>query len=167
MLFTKENAEARSRNKQFNVGESFIKRMAEAGDNGKVTKRRLRNMEVEQVGVVNGGKLVKATEIARKIKSFDHFIYVWGYKAGYYLPPKNVLTWHYISQVLAHEKHLLKVERVGHEFEVPKARGSVVNDIFHRIKDTNGLHYYFPDLTETQNVPHNYFFNVSLRRCFV
>ena len=42
-----------------------------------------------------------AKMVARKISSFDHFIYLWGTKANYYLPPKHCLTWRFISQVLA------------------------------------------------------------------
>jgi len=109
-------------------------------------------------------RLVKAKEIARKIKSFDHFIYVWGQKGQYYLPPKNVITWHYVSQILAQEKKLLKMEEVGSSLEVPKVRGTVVNEMFRKVKMENGLHLYFPDFTDTQNVPRDYFFNVGVIR---
>lgn len=35
---------------------------------------------------------VLAKDIARKIKSLDHFVYLWGHKHNYYLPPKHSLT---------------------------------------------------------------------------
>lgn len=122
-------------------------------------------MNVEQGVEAPGGRLVKAKDIARTIKSFEHFIFIWGHKAGYYLPPKTVLTWHYVSQILAHEKRLLRTDQVGHVLQVPKVRGSVVNDMYQSIKDIDGLHRYFPDFTSTQNVPRDYFFNVRLIRC--
>ena len=54
---------------------------------------------------------------------------------------------------------------MGHILEVPKVRGAVVNEIYHREKANNGLSAYFPDFTEAQNVPRDYFFNVQLKRC--
>ena len=83
--------------------------MAEANAEMKPTKRKGRDMEVEHEAPVQQKTLVRAKDIARKIKSFDHFLYVWGHNGGYYLPPKSVFTWHYISQILAREKRLLKV----------------------------------------------------------
>ena len=109
-------------------------------------------------------KFIKAKDIARKLKSFDHFIYVWGEKGRYYLPPKNTLTWHYISQILAKEKRLLKLDEVGHQIEVPKVRGKVVNEMFDEVKHVNGLHFYFPDFSESHSVPRDYFFNVIITR---
>ncbi len=91
-------------------------------------------------------------------------MYVWGHKGGYYMPPKSVLSWHYISQIMAREKRLLKAEQVGHSLDIPKIRGTVVNEMYHSIKTEAGLSLYFPDLTDTQNVPRDYFFNVSLNR---
>lgn len=131
----------------------------------KPTKRKVKDIEVERGTNIPKNKLVKAKDIARKIKSFDHFLYVWGHKGGYYMPPKTILTWHYISQILAREKRLLKMEEVGYALKIPKVRGSMVNDMYHQIKNEKGLHMYFPDLTETQNVPRDYFFNVRLKRC--
>lgn len=141
--------------------------MAEVIVEGKSTKKKGRQLDIETVEDSHSNKLVKAKDIARKIKSFEHFIYIWGHKGGYYMPPKNVLTWHYVSQILAREKWLLRVDQVGHALEVPKVRGTVVNDMYHLIKRDNGLEKYFPDLTDTQNVPRDYFFNVQLTRSCV
>lgn len=138
--------------------------MSDVSADGKATKRRVHNMDIEQGDVPAQRKLVKAKDVARKIKSFDHFLYVWGHTGGYYMPPKSVFTWHYISQLLAREKKLLKVEQVGHTLEVPKVRGAVVNDIYNREKYNHGLSAYFPDFTDTQNVPRDYFFNVKIIR---
>ena len=103
---------------------------------------------------------LKTRDIARKISSFDHFIYLWGDKAKYYLPPKRCLSWHYISQILSREKRLLKLDQVGHVLEVPKVRGKVVRDMWNKCKETNGLSLYFPDVHVTQFIPRDYFFNV-------
>ena len=142
----------------------FIKMIADTNAEGKSTKRKGRDTTPGHGGMVFENKLVKAKDIARKIKSFDHFLYVWGHTGGYYMPPKSVFTWHYVSQILAQEKRLLKVSEVGHVLEVPKVRGSVVNEIYHKEKLNGGLAAYFPDFTETQNVPRDYFFNVKLIR---
>ena len=139
--------------------------MEQTAHAGKESKQKSTPMQIEKAENSEKKRLVKAKDIARTIKSFDHFVYIWGSKGKYYLPPKSVLTWHYISQVLAKEKRLLKLEQVGHQIEIPKVKGTLVNDMFHEIKHENGLHFYFPDLTENQNVPRNYFFNVNLFRC--
>ena len=106
-------------------------------------------------------KFMKAKEIARKIRSFDHFIYLWGEKAKYYLPPKRFITWHYISQVLSCEKRLLKLDQVGHVAEIPKLKGNLLKDMWDRCKDTNELNTFFPDIHDSQQVPRDYFFNVA------
>jgi hypothetical protein len=142
----------------------YIKIMSQENSDARNTPARLRMLEEKPYETSINQRRVKAKEIARKLKSFDHFVYVWGEKGHYYIPPKSVLTWHYISQILAQEKRLLKLEEVGHMLEVPKVRGSVVNDMFDRVKDDNGLHFYFPDFTESQNVPRDYFFNVRIIR---
>ena len=108
---------------------------------------------------------LKASEVARKIKSFDHFLFVWGTKAGYYLPQKNCLTWHYVAQVLAGEKRLLRVDQVGHVQELPKARGVLVNELWEHCKSINELHCYFPDVTPRSQIPRTYFYNVKIIRC--
>lgn len=109
--------------------------------------------------------LIKAKDVARKIRSFDHFIYVWSQKGKYYVPPKNYLTWHFIAQVLSKEKRLLRLEQVGPEVDIPKVHGTWVNEMYHDNKATNSLSLYFPDISDVQNVPRKYFFNVSLIRC--
>ena len=104
---------------------------------------------------------LKARDVARKIRSFEHFIYVWGHKARYYLPPRNCFTWHFVAQVLAQEKRLLKLEDVGHQLEVPKSKGLLVSELWDRLKNVNGLHTYFPDILRSERVPRDYFFNVA------
>jgi len=121
-------------------------------------------MSIEGISEAPRSKIMKAKEIARKIKSFDHFIHVWGDKARYYLPPKRCLTWHYISQILCKEKRLLKIDQVGHEVEIPKVKGSVLDSMWQKAKDLNGMHEYFPDIHKSSHVPRKYFFNVRLIR---
>jgi hypothetical protein len=105
-------------------------------------------------------RLVKAKDIARKIKSFDHFLYVWGGKGGYFMPPKSALSWHYISQILAGEKKLLLIKDVGHVQELPKSKGLLVRSLWEKWKHLNALHSYLPEITEQTQVPRTYFFNV-------
>jgi hypothetical protein len=107
---------------------------------------------------------LRAVDVARKVKSFDHFLYVWGSKANYYLPPRTALTWHYISQVLAGEKLLLRVNEVGHVLQVPKAKGMLVEDLWIQCKELNQLHAYLPDVTPRSHIPRTYFLNVRIIR---
>lgn len=103
---------------------------------------------------------VRSGEVARKLKSLDHFIYLYGHKAGYYLPPKDCLSWHYVSQILAEEKVLLKADKVGSELDLPKAKGFLITQKWQKYKEANKLHSFFPDFTQKQRIPRTYFFNV-------
>lgn len=109
-------------------------------------------------------KRMRAQEIARLIKSLDHFVYVWGVKAQYYLPPTKFLTWHFVSQVLAKEKKLLKIDTIGGLVDLPKIKGVVVDEVFEYYRNENDLHNYFPDMHPSQKVPRAYFYNVRIRR---
>lgn len=123
------------------------------------TKQRPARMLVEPNPVQPLRSLVRAKEVARKIRSFDHFAYVWGTKGKYFLPPQSCLSWHYISQVLAQEKKFLKIDEVGHALKLPKVRGFVIGELWERYKDVNDLKDYFPDIGQSQNVPRDYFLN--------
>lgn len=103
---------------------------------------------------------VPTKEIARRIKSFDHFVYIWGHKANFYLPPRHALTWHFISQVLAGHKKLLKNEIVGQCIEMPKVRGYRIKEIHSTFVKECPINEYLPDFGDTDCIPRNYFFNV-------
>jgi hypothetical protein len=133
---------------------------------GQKNKPPANQITEERITAERKSKKVKAKEVARKIKSFDHFIYLWGEKARYYPPPKRCFTWHYISQLLAGEKKLLKIEDVGNPLELPKCKGIFVDELWIKYKENNGLSLYFPDMTENHQVPRTYFFNVKLNRFF-
>lgn len=117
--------------------------------------------QVISQGAQSNSLTLRASDVARKLKSFDHFLYVWGTKGGYYLPPKSALTWHYISQVLAGEKKLVRLDQVGHVQELPRAKGYLINDLWEASKDLNDLHQYLPDITPSSRVPRTYFLNVG------
>ena len=104
---------------------------------------------------------ILAKEVARKIKSFDHFIYLWGHKHGYYLPPKHSLTWSFIAQILTGKKKLLKIQTVGRSIDIPKMRGLRVNELYRSLYKVNNLGDYFPDFANTDTIPRNYFFDVK------
>jgi len=136
----------------------------EAVPNKPNSKGKQTYMQVESGNNENPPKSIRAKDIAKKIKSLDHFVYVWGTKAQYYLPPTKYLTWHYVSQIIAKEKKLLKLSEIGGLIELPKAKGILVNDIWEEFKDVNDLHMYFPDIHDSQFVPRTYFYNVILKR---
>ena len=88
---------------------------------------RPQDLAVEQLNQPSPHRLLHTKDVIRKLKKFNHFLYVWGTKGGFYLPPRSALTWHYVSQVLGGEKSLLRVEDVGRLQELPKAKGLQVN----------------------------------------
>ena len=103
---------------------------------------------------------LKIRDIARKLSSFDHFIYVWGVKAGYYVPPKSCLTWQFISEVISGRKKLLKASVVGVPLNIPKFKGVLVKQHYKNYASINDLFLYFPTITEGVSVPRDYFYNV-------
>lgn len=105
-------------------------------------------------------RTVTAKEVARKLKSFHHFRYLWGEKGRYYLPPATHISWAYIAQILSGEKRLLKLDQVGHQVEIPKLRGFRVEDLWQEYHNKNYFEEYFPDATNMLRIPRNYFYNV-------
>lgn len=122
-----------------------------------------RRNDLAEEGVVRQAPhtMVRALDVARKLKSFDHFLYVWGAKGGYFLPPRSALTWHYVSQVLAGEKLLLRADQVGHVQELPRAKGVLIEELWEECRQINSMHAYLPDVTPKTHVPRTYFLNVK------
>ena len=131
------------------------------GVQGQEPKRRGREPKLDVESERSVEQRIEACEVARRIRSFDHFAYVWGTKAGYYIPPHSSLTWHFISQVLAGEKKLLRAADVGFPFKVPKFKGQLAQDHWNKFKGIGDLRLYFPDISEGLTVPREYFYNVS------
>lgn len=114
----------------------------------------------EPAKIESEGNTFRAIDIARKIRSFDHFLFIWGERGGYYMPPKSVLTWKYIAQILSKEKKLLKASEVGAIVELPKAKGLLVESLFTELKNEKEFGKYFPDDAERRAIPRTYFFNL-------
>lgn len=130
-------------------------------DYDEINVHKNRNFEMDGNFENKNNRNMLAKDIARKIKSFEHFIYLWGHKNNYYLPPKHVLTWRFVSQVLTGEKKLLKNSDVGRSIDIPKMRGIRVNQLFESLKSVNEFHSFFPDMAKTDSIPRNYFFDVK------
>ena len=58
--------------------------------------------EGEQSNMENDRGIVKmrAKDIAAQIQSIEHFMFLFGTEGKYFLPPKSVITWAYVKQVL-------------------------------------------------------------------
>jgi hypothetical protein len=110
----------------------------------------------------DGQSTIIAKEVARKIKSFEHFMYVWGEKARYYLPPKSALSWGYIAKILSGEKRLLKLDLVGYQIDLPRAKGFHVRTVWERCKGVNGIGKCLPEVSDAKHIPRKYFYNVEL-----
>lgn len=100
-------------------------------------------------------------EIAGRLLSIDHAMYFFSQKCGFYLPPRHVMSWHFISQLLAGEKMLIKATEVGSIAQIPRAKGVMIEDFWDEFKDSNKMHMFLPDFTPGMRVPREYFFNVS------
>lgn len=111
---------------------------------------------------IEGDQRLRAREVARRIKSVEHFIYVWGDKGKFFLPPRKLISWHFISQVLAGEKRLLKMKEVGTIISLPKSKGSRVLDMWKELSQDPDFASYFPDFSLKRTIPRSYFLNVCL-----
>lgn len=105
---------------------------------------------------------IASKQVAKRIRTFDHFIFLWGHQSNYYVPPKHVLTWHFISQVLSGEKLLLRNDQIGTAINMPKMKGVRIREIWDHLKNKNDLKSYFPDFPATDCIPRDYFFNARL-----
>lgn len=104
----------------------------------------------------------KTGEIAQRLLSIDHAMFFFSQKCGFYLPPSHVISWHFVSQLLAGEKILLKASDVGAITRLPRAKGVMVEDLWDQYKGVNNLQMFLPDFTPGMRVPREYFFNVDL-----
>lgn len=102
----------------------------------------------------------KSKEIANKIPSVEHFMYLYSTEGQYYLPPKQMLTWSYIKQILIGEKLLIKFDSIQGQMILPKARGVRVADLFEKLENDLELMKYFPDMSPDRVIPREYFFTV-------
>ena len=100
-------------------------------------------------------------EVARKAKSVDHFLVLWGEKAGYHLPPKKSITWDFIAQVLAGKKKLFQIKEIGEVSDIPKVKGVLVKNLWEKYKNFKGLKDYFPDISSGRAISRKYFFSVQ------
>ena len=108
----------------------------------------------------------KTKNVAAKLRSIEHFMFLYGNEAGYFLPPRELITWSYIRQVLTGVKILLKFERLGTNFQFPKSRGFRVKTAFEEMSSDKDFMRYFPDIPPKTNIPREYFLTVSIKRYF-
>ena len=106
----------------------------------------------------------RTRDIVKKIKSLQHFVYLYTEKGKFYLPPINYLTWEYVGEILSGQKKLLKAYQINSNFKMPKSKGMSVNGLFDELKTDQEFMMYFPKITEKMNVPREYFFNVFVNR---
>lgn len=105
--------------------------------------------------------VVRSKEIAARIRSIDHFVFLFGNEGRYYMPPTSLITWHFVRQVISGEKQLLKQDRINGNFTVPKSRGFHVGTAFQEMSDDQEFMSFFPDATPKSNVPREYFLTVT------
>ena len=137
------------------------------GKRGQTPQKKVRQEkiipEAKETKPDRGLNGVKSKLIAEKLKSIDHFVYLYSKEGKYYLPPRKLITWSYIRQVLCGEKLLLKFERIGSQYPLPKAKGFNIGEFFQQMNSDTGFMVYFPDLSIKANVPRDYFLNVRLK----
>lgn len=107
---------------------------------------------------------MKSKEVAEQIKSIDHFIFLYENEGKYFLPPRKLITWHYVRQILSGQKHLLKFEQLKSLYTLPKFRGLSVNSLFIEMNEDTEFNKFFPDIPANTNVPREYFLQVSIIR---
>lgn len=130
------------------------------GSEEKTTKVKVRTgnkgLDIEQNSLVK----VKCRDIAHQLQSIDHFIFLYENEGKYYLPPRKLITWHYVRQILSGEKLFIKVDQIRSMYTLPKSRGLCVNDLFKDAMKDIELMKFFPDIPENSSVPRNYFLTV-------
>ena len=110
--------------------------------------------------VEKGFERMQTREVARKIRSIEHFMFLWGTKGGHYLPPKKSITWVFIRQILTGKKRLLLSRDIGEVIDLPKVRGIIIRDLWNTLSERNSFSSFFPDITKGRTIPRRYFFNV-------
>ena len=101
-------------------------------------------------------------QVLTKIKSKEHFMYIFGEKGNFYLPPKKYITFKYIKQILSGDKSLLSESELIKCFQFPKRKGFNFTKYYRTFIKLPQISLYFPDLSKNQHPPKEFFFNVRI-----
>ena len=102
--------------------------------------------------------------ILRKVKSKEHFMFIFGEKGDFYLPPISYITFKFIKKVLSGEKSLLPNDELKKSFNFPKRKGFNFVKYYRSFMKMPTISMYFPDLTRNQHPPKEFFFDVSINK---
>lgn len=141
---------------------SLIEEQAKTATPIRREKKRGKNFEMGSIIPEETKIIVKTSQIAAKIRSVDHFVYLYATERKYFLPPKKFITWEYIRQILSGEKVLLKFRRIEQQFQLPRTKGFYVRSVFQQLANDSEFMLYFPDFSKDAHVPRDYFITVVL-----
>jgi hypothetical protein len=102
-----------------------------------------------------------SSQIAQKLQSIDHFIYLYATEGKYFLPPRCLITWEFIRKVITGDKLLFKFNKISPQNYLPRAKGLSVNNLFEEMRNDTDFLRYFPDIPKGTSVPRDYFMTVS------
>ena len=100
------------------------------------------------------------SSLKRKIKSPQHFIFMFGMELKYHLPPKHSITWPFIVKVLTGEKKLVKQRDIPFLQAIPKIEEFQMKKIWPTYRKDKGFCQYFPDIDSDRYPPRNYFYQI-------
>lgn len=110
-----------------------------------------------QTAQINFAYATKA-ELEELISSKDHFIQLFTVQGRYLLPPKQYISWRWISEILNGTKVLLPLSRVPCLYLPPKVSELTVKNLYEQVKDDDRISRFFPTTNRPQDK--RYFFAI-------
>lgn len=140
---------------------SFIEEHVKAATPIKRDKKKQKNAEIGSIIPEEPKIILKTSQVVSKLRSVDHFMYLFATEGKYYLPPRKFITWEYIRKILSGEKVLLKFRRIDSQFQLPRAKGFYIKAVYEQISNDTEFVRYFPDFSKDAHIPRDYFLTVT------
>ena len=94
------------------------------------------------------------------IRSPDHFAWIFGIELCYHLPPRQFMTWPFISAILEGKKKLLKVSQFNLSYKLPCIKELSMKRIWPYFVNNADIIQYMPILSEGRFPPRRFFYQI-------
>lgn len=94
------------------------------------------------------------------LKNKDNLILKLGCSGRFLVPPKSIISYKFLAQVLRGEKQLLRLQEVKLSICPPRVKGLSVRELWPELSQNPHFRSFFPDMNENRFPPRRFFFQI-------